>query len=434
MTSSDTQPPIRPRDRDTIIQALSAGVVPRVGLQHIQVGRVNEVKAAVKDLDRIADGGSAFRVVIGPFGAGKTFFLNLIRSIAHEKRLVTVVADLAPERRLYASGGEARALYQEAVRNMATRTKPEGGALQAIVERFINDATQSAKAADEKPELSIKQRLEPLKDLNRGYDFVEVLSAFSRGHLEGNDQAKSDAMRWLRGEFTTRTDVKKALGVREFVDDESVYDHLKLLAAFVQIAGYKGLLVVFDELVNLYKLQHAQSRNQNYEQILRILNDVLQGDVKGFGIYLGGTPEFLMDTRRGLYSYQALQSRLSENQFGGDGRVDFSGPVLRLANLTPADMQILLENIRRVFASGNPDNYLVSDDAIRSFMAHCDRHIGAAYFQTPRNSVRAFVQLLSTLEQNPAIAWSDLIDKTAVEKESSQAAGDADDELTSIRL
>lgn len=434
MTNPTGKPPIRPRDRDTILQALGAGVVPRLGLQHIQVGRINEVLAAVKDLDRIADEGSAFRVVIGPYGAGKTFFLNLVRSIALEKRLVTVHADLAPERRLYASGGEARALYQEAVRNMATRTKPEGGALQAIVERFINDATQAATAANETPEAAIKRRLEGLKDLNRGYDFVEVLSAFCKGHSEGNDQLKSDAIRWLRGEFTTKTDAKKALGVREFVDDASVYDHLKLLAAFVQIAGYKGLLVVFDEMVNLYKLQHAQSRNQNYEQILRVLNDVLQGDVKGLGVYLGGTPEFLMDTRRGLYSYAALQSRLSENQFGGEGRVDFSGPVLRLANLTAADMQVLLENVRHVFATGNPDAHLVPDEAIRSFMAHCDRNIGAAYFQTPRNSVRAFVQLLSTLEQNPSVGWSDLIDKTTVEKESAPAEGEADDELTSIRL
>lgn len=434
MTNPMGKPPIRPRDRDTILQALSAGVVPRLGLQHIQVGRINEVMAAVKDLDRIADEGGAFRVIIGPYGAGKTFFLNLVRSIALEKRLVTVHADLAPERRLYASGGEARALYQEAVRNMATRTKPEGGALQAIVERFINDATQAATAANETREAVIKRRLEGLKDLNRGYDFVEVLSAFCKGHSEGNDQLKSDAIRWLRGEFTTKTDAKKALGVREFVDDASVYDHLKLLAAFVQIAGYKGLLVVFDEMVNLYKLQHAQSRNQNYEQILRVLNDVLQGDVKGLGIYLGGTPEFLMDTRRGLYSYAALQSRLSENQFGGEGRVDFSGPVLRLANLTAADMQVLLENVRHVFATGNPEAYLVPDEAIRSFMAHCDRNIGAAYFQTPRNSVRAFVQLLSTLEQNPSVGWSDLIDKTTVEKESAPAEGDADDELTSIRL
>lgn len=434
MTNSTGKPPIRSRDRDTILQALSAGVVPRLGLQHIQVGRINEVMAAVKDLDRIADEGGAFRVVIGPYGAGKTFFLNLVRSIALEKRLVTVHADLAPERRLYASGGEARALYQEAVRNMATRTKPEGGALQAIVERFINDATQAATAAKEAPEAVIKQRLEGLKDLNRGYDFIDVLSAFCKGHSEGNDQLKSDAIRWLRGEFTTKTDAKKALGVREFVDDTSVYDHLKLLAAFVQIAGYKGLLVVFDEMVNLYKLQHAQSRNQNYEQILRVLNDVLQGDVKGLGIYLGGTPEFLMDTRRGLYSYAALQSRLSENQFGGEGRVDFSGPVLRLANLTAADMQVLLENVRHVFATGNPEAYLVPDEAIRSFMAHCDRNIGAAYFQTPRNSVRAFVQLLSTLEQNPSVGWSDLIDKTTVEKETAPAEGEADDELTSIRL
>lgn len=425
---------IRPMDRDTIIQALSAGVVPRLGLQHIQVGRLSEVKAAVHDLDRIADDGGAFRVVIGPYGAGKTFFLNLIRSLALEKRLVTMHADLAPDRRLHASGGQARNLYQEAVKNLSTRAKPDGNALQSIVERFIGDATQAASDAGKKPEAVIQERLNGLKDHNGGFDFVTVILAFCKGHTDGNEQLKSDAVRWLRGEFTTKTDTMKALGVRTFVDDDTVYDHLKLLSAFVQVAGYKGLLVMFDEMVNIYKQQHAQSRNQNYEQILRILNDVLQGDVKGMGVYLGGTPEFLLDTRRGCYSYAALQSRLAENPFSTLGRVDFSGPVLRLANLTPEDLHVLLENVRRVFASGDEAKHLVPDDAITAFMIHCKRHIGDAYFQTPRNSVRAFVQLLSTLEQNPTTNWSDLIAMTPIETDTETISGDGDDELTSIRF
>lgn len=424
---------IRPRERDTIIQALSAGVVPRVGLQHIQVGRVSEVKAAIQDIDRIADKGGAFRVVIGPYGAGKTFYLNLVRSLALEKRLVTMQVDLAPDRRLHASGGQARNLYQEAVRTMATRAKPEGGALQNVVERLIGDANQASAQAGKSAEAIIQERLAPLRDYNGGFDFVTVVSAFCRGHAEGNEQLKSDAVRWLRGEFTTKTDAQRALGVRTIVGDDTVYDHLKLLSGFVQAAGYAGLFVILDEMVNLYKMQHSVSRQQNYEQILRILNDVLQGDVKGLGFYLGGTPEFLMDTRRGLYSYAALQSRLAENPFSSDGRVDFSGPVLRLANLTPEDLHVLLENVRRVFASGDDTKNLVPDEAIEAFMAHCNKHIGDAYFQTPRNSVRAFVQMLSTLEQNPSTAWSELIARTSLEKDM-EPAGDGDDELTSFQL
>lgn len=432
-----TEPsPIRPRDRDTIIQALSAGVVPRTGLQHIQVGRVNEVTAAVRDIDRIADQGSAFRLVVGDYGAGKTFFLHLVRVIALEKRLVTVHADLAPDRRIYARGGEARNLYQEAVRNLATRSKPDGGALQSVVERFVSEAAKAAKDSGQSAEAIIHQRLESLQEQVGGYDYATVISAYCRGHEQGQEQLKSDALRWLRGEFTTKTDARNALGVRTLVDDETVYDHLKLLAGFVRLAGYAGLLVVFDEMVNLYKLQHAGSRNQNYEQILRIVNDVLQGNVASFGVYLGGTPEFLMDTRRGLISYPALQSRLGENAFAKDGLVDFSGPVLRLSNLTPEDLHILLENVLRVFAAGDPTKSLVPDEAIGAFMQHCSRQVGDAYFRTPRNSVRAFVQLLSVLEQNPSAAWRDLLGQVAVPKDDSAVADHAgeSDDLSSFKL
>jgi len=271
---------IRPRDRETIIQALSAGVVPRIGLQHIQVGRAQELKAALRDIELIADKGSAFRLLIGEYGAGKTFLLHLIRTMALEKRLVTIQADLAPDRRLYASGGEARSLYQEAVRNLSTRAKPEGGALQSLIERFIADAVKLAKDNGQPPEAVIEARLSSLHDHVGGYDYAIVLAAYWRGHNEGNEQLKSDALRWLRGEFTTKTEARKAVNVRTIVEDETVYDHFKLLGAFVQLAGYAGLLVVLDEMVNLYKLQHAASRNQNYEQILRILNDVLQSNVR----------------------------------------------------------------------------------------------------------------------------------------------------------
>lgn len=434
MTPVAQRAPVKPRERDVIIQALSAGVVPHAGLQHIQVGRLQEVKAAVQDLERIANEGGAFRVVIGPYGAGKTFFLNLVRSIALEKRLVTVQADLAPDRRLHASSGQARNLYQEAMRTLATRAKPEGNALQSIVERFIGDSVQASKDAGCTVDQMIQSRLAALKDHTNGYDFVTVIQAYCRGHNEGNEQLKSDALRWLRGEFTTKTDANKALGVRTFVDDSAVYDQLKLLSVFVQLAGYKGLLVMLDEMVNLYKMQHAQSRNQNYEQILRILNDVIQGGVKGFGVYLGGTPEFLLDTRRGLYSYAALQSRLAENPFNAEGRIDFSGPVLRLANLTAEDLHVLLENVRRVFASDDASKYLVPDEAITAFMAHCRKNIGEAYFQTPRNSVRAYVQLLSTLEQNPELSWTDLIARSAIATDTDPSAGDVDDELSSFKL
>ena len=428
---------IRAKDRDAVIQSLRAGVVPRVGQHLIQVGRVKELEALMKDVERIADAGSGFRVVIGEYGSGKTFFLNLVRAIAMEKKLVTMHADLNPDRRLHATGGQARSLYAELAKNLSTRTKPDGGALPGIVEKFIAQAKSEAKTSGKPSEAIVRERLDHLSEMVNGYDFAEVIAAYCRGFDQGNEQLKSDAIRWLRGEFTTKTDARAALGVRTIIDDASIYDQLKLLARFIRLAGYSGLMVCLDELVNLYKLANTQARNANYEQILRILNDSLQGSAEGLGIVLGGTPEFLMDTRRGLYSYTALQSRLAENTFAKAGMVDYSGPVLRLASLTPGDFYVLLNKLRHVYAGGDTAKYLVPDEAIPAFMAHCAQRLGEAYFRTPRTTITAFINLLAILEQNPTADWTELLGHVAVEKDTGGAADTAvedDDELASFKL
>ena len=429
--------PIRPKDRDAVIQSLRAGVVPRAGQHLIQVARGREIEALVADIARVADGGSSFRFVIGEYGAGKTFFLNLIRAIAMEQKLVVANADLNPDRRLHASGGQARSLYAELMRNLATRTKPEGGALVGVVEKFIATAKSEAKAQDSSTEAVIRSKLEQLTELVNGYDFADVIAAYCRGVDEGNEQLKSDAIRWLRGEFTTRTDAKAALGVRAIVDDTAVYDQLKLMARFVRLAGYAGLFVCMDELVNLYKLANSQARSSNYEQLLRMLNDSLQGTAVGLGFVLGGTPEFLMDTRRGVYSYSALQSRLAQNTFATAELVDFSGPVLRLSSLTVEDFYLLLGKIRHVYAGGDEARYLLPDPAIASFMEHCANRIGDSFFRTPRTTITSFINLLAILEQNPGTDWKNLIGQVKVEADrggTSDLAVDPDDELASFKL
>ncbi|GJH31704.1 DUF2791 family P-loop domain-containing protein [Paraburkholderia hospita] len=432
---------IRPRDRDAVLQSLRAGVVPRIGQHLIQVGRAHELEALLKDIERVADGGSAFRIVVGEYGAGKTFFLNLVRAIALEKKLVTVHADLNPDRRLHASGGQARSLYAELVKNMATRTKPEAGALAGVVEKFIGQAKTEAKATGRTSDEVIRAQLSQLTEMVNGYDFADVIAAYCRGFEEGNEKLKSDAVRWLRGEFTTRTDARQALGVRTIVDDASMYDQLKLLGRFVRLAGYSGLMVCLDEMVNLYKLANVQARNANYEQILRILNDSLQGTAEGLGFVLGGTPEFLLDTRRGLYSYAALQSRLAENAFATNGLVDYSGPVIRLAALTPEDFYVLLDKLRLLYAFGDASKALVPEEAIPAFMAHCATRLGEAYFRTPRTTITAFINFLAVLEQNPSADWRELIGSMDIERDTggaadivNDAAPDSDDELASFRL
>ena len=405
---------IRPRERDAIIQALRAGVVPKVGLRHIQVGRTGEIQELIRDIERIEDGGATIRFVIGEYGSGKTFFINLVRLIALEKGMVCLSADITPDRRLHATGGQARSLYAELTRNASTRTKPDGGAMASIVERFAMQAVNLAETNGQEPGEVIREKLTYLQELTGGYDFATVIARFWEGFDTSNDDLKTAALRWLRAEYSTRTDARAALGVRTIVDDASVYDYLKLMALFVRQAGYQGLVVSLDELVNLYKLTSSRARQSNYEQILRILNDVLQGTARNLGFIFGGTPEFLMDTRRGLYSYEALQTRLAENTFARDGLIDLSGPVIRLANLTPEDMFILLSNIRRVMQS---DDDVLPDDALTAFMAHCSQRIGDAYFRTPRNTVTAFVNMLSILAQNPDVNWRSLIGSVDVSED-----------------
>lgn len=432
---------ISAKERDTIVQALSAGVVPRLGLARIQVGRAAELSAMVRDLDRVVQGGSAVRFVIGEYGSGKTFFANLVRLIALEKKCVTIHADLGPDRRIHGTGGQARALYSEAVRNMSTRTKPDGNGLAAIVERFVTEASRESDESKVSVEKIIDQKLAAIQDLVGGYDFAHVIKAYWRGSEDSNEALKISAIRWLRGEFSTKTEARQSLGVRTIVDDENIYDAIKILAAFVSLAGYGGLVVVLDEMVNIYKLQNSQARKQNYEQLLRVVNDTLQGTTSRLGFVFCGTPEFQLDTRRGLNSYEALQSRLAENKFATGGLVDLSGPIIRLQSLTPEDLLVLLTNVRSVFALGNASKHLVPDQALRAFMEHCNKRIGEAYFRTPRNTIKAFVQFLSVLEQNSDARWQSLISDIPLVPDVEDQPHDpgsatevADDELTNLRI
>ena len=416
------------KERDAAIQALRAGVVPRLGIRHVQVGRAREVEETVRDMNRIAEGGSVIRFVIGEYGSGKTFFLTLARNVAAEKKLVVMHADLSPERRLHSSGGQARTLCAELVLSMSTRTKPDGGALASVLERFLGDIRKQAAAAGRDPGEVIRERLESVREGVAGFDFAEVVVRYWQGFEEGNEALKAAALRWLRAEYTLKTEAREALGVRAIIDDAGVYDHLKAVSRLVQLAGYDGTLIVLDEMVNLYKLVNSQARASNYEQILRIVNDVLQGTTDRIGFYFGGTPEFLMDTRRGLFSYEALRSRLAENSFARGGLVDLSGPVIRLQSLTAEEMHVLLERLRFLWAGGDTQRLPVPDEALASFLQHCSKKIGDDYFRTPRNTIRAFLDLLAILEQNTGADWVTLLSTVDVVPERPVLKADIGDE------
>src|ERR1039457_4504966 len=409
---------IKRRERDAILQSLQAGLVPRLGLHLIQVGRKQEVEAILADLERVEDGGSAFRIVVGRFGSGKSFFMNLVRNLALQKRLVVVQADMSMERRLQASGGEARALYSELVRNLAIKNKPDGGALRNLCEGWIStlqyEVTQ-AGGTQEDVKKRIFEDLKSLQDHVGGFEFTEVLAKYYEGYISGNDALQGAALRWLRAEYTTKTEARRDLGVRRIIDDENFYDSLKLLAAFSIKAGHAGVLVNLDEMVVLsHRMPSARSRQSNYESLLTILNDCLQGSVRGLGFMMAGTDECLEDKRRGLYSYEALRSRLAENRLAGDGVVDFSGPVVRLQNLAPEELLVLLRNVRNVHAYGDPTKYIVPDEALEAVLKKASETLGADYYKTPRDVVRSFVGLLNVLEQNPGRKWQDFLDQGLV--------------------
>ena len=411
----------KPRERSAILQSLAAGVVPAIGLHCIQVGRSDEVGAVVKDLEQVETGGAAVRFIIGRFGSGKTFFLNLIRSVAMKRKFVVAQADITTDRRLHGTNGQARAMFSELMRNLATNSKPEGGALGNLVERWVGDIDYEIRQAggnDEAVRQEIVERVKPLQELVSGYDFATVLAKYHEGFHAQNELLQQAALRWLRAEYTTRTDAKEQLGVRTIINDESFYDYLKLFAAFTRIAGYSGLLVNIDELVVLsHRLNSTQARNNNFEAILRILNDCLQGQTDGLCFLFAGTDECLEDKRRGLFSYEALATRLAANRFASDQRKDWSAPVIRLSSLSPEDCFVLLHNIRNVYASGDQSKWLISDEGIAAFLTGCQKRMGAAYFQTPRDTVKDFVGLMNVLEQHPETDWKTLLPEFSAQLE-----------------
>ncbi len=406
---------IKPKERETIIQSLKSGVVPRLGLQHIQVGRSEELKSFVNDIATISEGGTSFRFVIGEYGSGKTFFLSLVRSIALQKGLVTMNADLSPTKRLHGTDGLARILLSELISSISTRTKQDGNALPNILEKFISKARAKAEQNNRDVGAVIYEQLSDLNEYPGGYTFAQIINMYWTAYDSCDDILKDRVLRWLRAEYTTKTDSMRDLGVREFINDSSFFNTLKLYSILMQKAGYNGLLVCLDEMVNLYKISNSVSRKANYEEILNILNNTLQGTLSHIGFIMSGTPEFLTDGNRGLYSYEALKSRLAENSFSKNlGLTDYNSTVLRLANLSKEELYLLLMNLRNIFAYGDESKYLVPDDALLAYLNHCAKKIGDCYFRTPRNTIKGFLDLLSMLEQYPNLKWSDMIEQIEI--------------------
>lgn len=410
---------ITKREAKTILTSLSAGVVPRTGLRHISVGRLPEVAALKSDLDHNREGGATVRFVIGRFGSGKSFLLQLMRTYALESKFVVADADFSPERRLFGSGDEAIATYRELMKNLSTQTRPDGNALPTIIERWISGIQTSVATESNldhgSPEFvsQVKSRilstLNDMQELIHGFDFGSVLAAYYQGYAENNEELKSSALRWMRGEYSTKTEAYAALKIRTIIDSDNFYDYLKVFAIFFRKIGYSGFTVCLDEAAYLYTITNRVSRKNNYEAILSIINDCLQGKAAHIGFIFGGTPEFLEDQRRGLFSYEALRSRLAGNRFLGEGLQDFTGPVIKLSSLTAEEIFVLLQKIREIHQSQAAAPVKMTDQDIHAYMEETLRRMGAREFTTPRELVREFVNLSNLLDQYPEKTWQEIV-------------------------
>lgn len=426
------------RIAQTVLNSLKGGVVPRIGLPYIAVGRKNEIAALLHDVDLISEGGASFRFIVGKYGAGKSFLMQTIRNYVMDKGFIVVDADLSPERRLMGTKGQGLATYRELIGNLSTKTKPEGGALTLVLDRWISQVQSSTVAKSDlsagDPALGklVDQEIyavtSSISELVHGFEFAHLLSMYYHAYLDGDDEAKAKVVKWFRGEYATKTEAKNELGVNIIISDDNWYDYLKLFAMFFRLAGYTGMMIMIDELVNIAKIPNAITRQYNYEKMLMMYNDALQGKAKYLGILMGATPQALEDRHRGIYSYEALRSRLAEGKFSRPGARDLLAPVIRLDPLTADEMLVLCEKLADMHADLYGYTRKLVDQDLASFIQMEYARIGADQNITPREVIRDFIELLDLLYQNPDMNLQELMQSDQFTYTKSDAVSDQTDE------
>ena len=409
---AEQKPRVPKRIAAVIINSLKGGVVPRIGLPYITVGREKEIQAFLTDLGLIESGGASFRFLVGRYGAGKSFLLQTIRTHAMGEGFVVADADLSPERRLQGNQGQGLATYRELIRNISTKTRPEGGALNLILDRWVSSVQQQVKAGADGASL-LREQLAPLDEMVHGFDFTRMLRRYRMAYLEQDEEELAHVVKWLRGEYRTKTEAKSELGNGTIITEDDWYDYVKLLARFLVGAGYKGMLVMIDELVNLYKIPNAITRQNNYEKILTMYNDTLQGKAQYLGIIMGGTPQSIEDRRRGVFSYEALRSRLTQGRFAREDMTDMLAPVIHLQPLTYEELLVLAEKLADIHAGYfGYERKVTTDDLVRFLQIEFGR-VGADSHLTPREVIRDFIELLDIMYQNPDTDVAELLQPNA---------------------
>lgn len=411
MSSQPTAPRVPKRVAAVILNSLKGGVVPRIGLPYITVGREVEIQALLTDLALISDGGASFRFLVGRYGAGKSFLLQTIRTHAMGEGFVVADADLSPERRLQGGQGQGLATYRELIRNLSTKTRPEGGALTLILDKWVANiqAEEEAATAGGPAGTGLREQFANLEEMVHGFEFTRVLGMYRAACAQGDDEMKSRAVKWLRGEYRTKTEARAELGISTIIDDDSWYDCIKLFARFLTGAGYRGMLILIDELVNLYKIPNAITRQYNYEKILQMYNDTLQGKAQHLGIIMGGTPTSIEDRRRGVFSYEALRSRLTQGRFAREGMRDMLAPIIRLQPLTYEELLVLIEKLAQIHAGYFGYEGDLDEEDLADFLKNEFGRVGADTHLTPREVIRDFIELLDIMCQNPDVTLKDLL-------------------------
>ena len=432
------------RHAQTVLNSLKGGGVPRIGLPYITVGRKEEIEALLHDVDIIQDGGASFRFIVGRYGSGKSFLLQTIRNYVMDKNFVVVDGDLSPERRLQGSKGQGLATYRELIQNLSTKTRPGGGALTLILDRWINSVqsqvAQSGIANDDpKFEAEVDKKIYAvilsLNELVHGFDFAKLLNMYYHAYMSNDDETKAKVLKWFRGEYSHKTEAKKDLGVDIIISDSDWYEYLKLFAAFFRQAGYAGLMIMIDELVNIFKIPNAISRQYNYEKILTMYNDTLQGKAKYLGIIMCGTPQAIEDRRRGVYSYEALRSRLATGKFVQNGARDMYAPVIKLQPLTAEEMLVLTEKLADMHANLYGYERTITDDDLAQFIKIEYARVGADTNITPREIIRDFIELLDIVWQNPDTKITDLLNSDRFNYAKSEAVSDnKEQDYTEFRI
>lgn len=426
----------------TLLTSIAAGVVPRSGAPYIAIGRTDEIAALLSDLDNVSEGAATMRFIIGKYGSGKSFLLQLIRGTALDRGFICADADLSPERRICGAKGTGVATYKELMRNLSSKASPDGGALNQVIARWLSTLQSDIAGRGLLPDSEefrralTKEIFSVTRDMEGevgGFDFAAVLNAYYRAYTDDDEEKKSACIRWLRGEYTTKTEAKSALGVGSIIDDDSWYDYIKLWAVFFRRIGYRGFVVMIDECVNLYKITNRISRENNYEKILSMFNDTLQGKAEGLALLLGGTPQFLEDTRRGLFSYEALKSRLAEGQFNGVGAGNTTayknmlGPVIRLRRLSDDEMLALIARIARLHGQNYNWDVRVTTEDMTAFLRLCLARAGADAMITPREIIRDFCTVLNILCQNPDATFAGVVGQGVVTLAHAPGAGEDED-------